>query len=63
MDAFDQRMQILRMLEHGEITAEEAVRMIEAQARGKPLNFRRAEGGKVKWLRGPNNQRIELTIS
>lgn len=56
------RTQILDMLEHGEIPFAEAVRMIEARARGEPHELHWNVVRKVKWCRGPNNQRIELTI-
>jgi hypothetical protein len=63
MATSDDRMQILRMLEHGKLSAEDAIRMIEALSKGRPVSLRRSVVEEARWLRGPDIQRFELTIS
>lgn len=47
----DERKKILRMLEQGKLTAEEASRLLKALAKGKPEGRAAEATGPAKWLR------------
>lgn len=47
----DERMKILRMLEGGKLSAEEAARLLKALAKGKSESRPAEAGGPAKWLR------------
>lgn len=48
----DERMKILRMLEEGKLTAEEASRLLKALAHGKPEPRAASSGGEpARWMR------------
>ncbi len=47
----DERMKILKMLEEGKLSAEEAARLLKALGKAKPERRSRPAGGEAKWLR------------
>lgn len=47
----EERLQILKMLEGGKISADEASRLLEAMEAGRPAPAPEASVGRVKWLR------------
>jgi len=47
----DERMKILKMLEEGKLSAEEAARLLKALGKAKPERRSPPPGGEAKWLR------------
>jgi len=47
----DERMKILKLLEEGKLSAEEAARLLKALGKGKSEKRPVAAGGQAKWLR------------
>jgi hypothetical protein len=47
----DERLKILKMLEEGKLSAEEASRLLLALSKGKPASRPRGVEGEAKWLR------------
>lgn len=47
----DERMKILKMLEAGKLSAEEASRLLKALSKGKPASRPSGVSGEAKWLR------------
>ena len=47
----DERMKILKMLEEGKLSAEEAARLLKALGKAKPERRGPPPGGEAKWLR------------
>ena len=47
----DERMKILKMLEEGKLSAEEAARLLKALGKTKPERRSQPAGGGAKWLR------------